>query len=158
MKKKRLLILPILSICTLLFCGVFSSSNLLKEESYVCALASSSEVEAFEATYLEVRTAQPEVCNTSKEDCDKLVNAYKLLTKDEQKTINQEPDVIDPKYTKGEVMTEIIRLYSKSNKGDSSSKTKLNQSTTIIIAVVVSLFGMSAISVLYILKNNKYIE
>ena len=54
---------------------------------------------------------------------------------------------------------EIIGIYSNlSNEDRVNNKKKLDQTTTIIIASVVSIVGMSAISVLFILKNNKYIE
>ena len=81
----------------------------------------------------------------------------KLNQNDRQKAVLTE-DPIQPIYTIGQYINELVKKFYNPTAANSVSKPKLDQSTTIIIAVVVSIFGMSAISVLYILKNKKVIE
>ena len=118
--------------------------------------------EDFLSRYNEIREKQHNenrsVCDTTKEEYQELVNLYSSLSSQEKKEVNALNDPYDSDYTIEEVMKEIVHLFYGSKDSNGIQKKRLDQSTTIIIAVIVSIFGMSAISVLYILKNNKYIE
>ena len=159
---KKLLSLLILPVMGLTLGLVASSFNSGLNDNYVSVSATSIEGEAFLNKYQEIRTIQHDedrsICDTTKDEYNQLIALYRPLSQSERDEINALKDPYDTKSTIGEVMKEIIRLFYSPKNTNDAPKQRLNQSTTIIIAVVVSIFGMSAISVLFILKNNKYIE
>ena len=162
MKKKNLLKLLMIPA---LFIGVsfgMVAANVSSNQNFVQIRADSPELTAFLTRFNEIRTLQnangKTICDTTKEEYEELVNLYSALTKAEQTTVNQTPDQFEANTTIGDMMKEIIRIHYNNHGSNEAPKAKLDQSTTIIIAAVVSIFGMSAISVLFILKNNKYIE
>lgn len=131
-------------------------------QNFLQIRADSPELTAFLTRFNEIRTQQnangKTICDTTKEEYQELVNLYASLTKAEQTSVNQMHDQFETNITIGDMMKEIIRIHYTNGGSNEAPKAKLDQSTTIIIAAVVSIFGMSAISVLFILKNNKYIE
>ncbi len=164
MKKWKLFNLLLLP---LLFGGftLLSASNLSNNEPNVIEVKAIDYLpfEDFMSEYTTIRNAQaddnrPSACDANKEEYDQIMEIYdKLNQNDRQKAVNT-PDPIQENYTIGQYINEIVRKFYTPAVSNSASKPKLNQSTTIIIAVVVSIFGMSAISVLYIMKNNKVID
>ena len=138
------------------------ATSLTSNQKYVQIRAESSELKAFLARFNEIRTQQnangKTICDTTKEEYEELVNLYASLSKADQKKANETYDLFETETTIGDMMKEIIRIHYTNHGSNEAPKEKLDQSTTIIIAAVVSIFGMSAISVLFILKNNKYIE
>ena len=83
---------------------------------------------------------------------------YSALSSADKDVVNATVDSRDNNYTIGYMIQQLVNKYYPNNQKHQQNKSKLDQKTTIIIAVVVSIFGMSAISVLYILKNNKFIQ
>ena len=162
MKSKKilkLLLLPALFMCVSFGCLAIKGNI---NQNFVQIRADSPELDAFLARFNEIRTQQNSsgktICDTTKEEYEELVNLYSALSKEEQNQVNSMPDTYETDTTIGTMMKEIIRIHYRNGGSNEAPKAKLDQSTTIIIAAVVSIFGMSAISVLFILKNNKYIE
>ena len=164
MKRNKLLVTLLLSL-GLLVAPITSSFASASNDNYAIVLATQEAKDQFVAKFTEIRTNQRNegrsVCDTTKEEYEELVAYYYDLTKEEKAEVNemQDPTNIEGEdYTIGDVMKEIVRLFYTPQTPNSVNKKKLDQKTTIIISVVVSIIGMSAISVLFILKNNKYIE
>jgi len=163
MKMKKLPILLLLSL-GMFIAPVATSFVSGSNSTYIAAHADSDAVNAFLTRFNEIREEQhnsdPEkgVCGTTKEQYNELIALYSALSQDEKEEVNAIKDTYDPDYTIGEEMKEIVRLYFSPQSISEAPKPKLDQKTTIIIASVVSIVGMSAISVLFILRNNKFIE
>ena len=162
MKKKNMLKLLLLP---LMFMGVSFATvagAVSFNQNVVMVRASSTEVDAFLNRFRAIRTQQNSegktICDTTKEEYEELVNLYSALSKEEQTEVNLLVDEYVADSTIGSMMKEIIRIHYTNGGTNEAPKEKLDQSTTIIIAVVVSIFGMSAISVLFILKKDNYIE
>ena len=162
MKKKnilKLMMLPLMFIGVSFAIPTYASQS---NQNYVQIRADSAAVDAFLARFREIRTVQntagKTICDTTKAEYEELVNLYAALTKEEQNQVNQLADEYVTDATVGSMMKEIIRIHYTNGGSNEAPKEKLDQSTTIIIAVVVSIFGMSAISVLFILKRDNYIE
>ena len=157
--KKSLLKLLLVPLLFLSFSMALILPSGISNSDYVQLRADSTAKEEF-INKLEAIINSHSVCDTTKEECDELIQLYANLTAKEKAEVNAMTFTEKGKqYTYEQAMKEIIRIYySGSTDSSGAPKQKLDQSTTIIIAVVVSIFGMSAISVLFILKNNKYIE
>ena len=148
-------------IALLLMFGVAfgATSTLSYNESYVPVLAGQSEVDNFvNVEWLSFREKNPDICNVSNEDYQDIIAKYRELDEKDKEAVNDTKDCLEADYTIGQLIQELVRTHNSSHPSGAIKKQKLDQSTTIIIAVVVSIFGMSAISVLYILKNKKVIE
>ena len=164
MKMKKLPILLLLSL-GMFFAPVATSFVSDANNTYVAVRADAQSKADFLAKFKEIRTLQRSegrsVCETTRDEYEQLLSFYYLLTNEEKTEINA---MLDPtnvegeSYTIGEVMKEIVRLFYSPQSISEAPKPKLDQKTTIIIASVVSIVGMSAISVLFILRNNKFIE
>lgn len=98
------------------------------------------------------------ICDKTKEEYEDMMSKYNQLDNLNKSVVNETNDPYEPEYTIGHMIKQLVNHFYPSNKKVEENKSKLDQSTTIIIAVVVSIFGMSAISVLYILKKDKVIE
>ncbi len=133
-------------------------------ESQVVALSATSEVslDEFLETYRTIRETQHSesrsICNTTKAEYDSILEKFNGLSQENKRIAKETKDNIQPEYTIGQVINELVRIFYANPVNTSSSKPKLDKSTTIIIAVVVSIFGMSAISVLFILKKDEVIK
>lgn len=154
MKMKKLTILLLLSL-GMFIAPVATSFVSGSNNTYIAAHADSDAVNAFLTRFNEIRAGQESICNTTKDEYNELIALYSALTQEEREEVNA---MMDGDYTIGEEMKEIIRLYFSPQSISEAPKPKLDQKTTIIIASVVSIVGMSAISVLFILRNNKFIE
>ena len=161
MKMKKLPILLLLSL-GMFIAPVATSFVSGSNNTYIAAHADSDAVNAFLTRFNEIREEQHNsgkgICDTTKEQYNELIALYSALSQDEKEEVNAIKDTYDPDYTIGEEMKEIVRLYFSPQSISEAPKPKLDQKTTIIIASVVSIVGMSAISVLFILRNNKFIE
>lgn len=157
MKMKKLPILLLLSL-GMFIAPVAASFVNGSNNTYVAAHAYSDAVNAFLHRFNEIREGQKSICETTKDQYNELIALYSALTQEEKEEVNAMIDEHDPDYTIGEEMKEIVRLYFSPQSISEAPKPKLDQKTTIIIASVVSIVGMSAISVLFILRNNKFIE
>ena len=164
MKKFRLFNLLLLSI-SLIGIGLVSSNSIFKNSESIVMVIADNEMsyDEFITEYTHIRKAQqesgrPSACDATIYEYNQIMEIYgKLNQNDRQKAVNT-PDPVQSVYTIGQYINEIVKKFYNPSAANSVSKPKLDQSTTIIIAVVVSIFGMSAISVLYILKNKKVIE
>ena len=158
MKMKKIPILLLLSL-GMFIAPVATSFVGGSNNTYVAAHADSDAANAFLTRFNEIREEQHNsgkgICDTTKDQYNELIALYSALTQEEREEVNA---MTDGDYTIGEEMKEIIRLYFSPQSISEAPKPKLDQKTTIIIASVVSIVGMSAISVLFILRNNKFIE
>ena len=157
MKMKKLPILLLLSL-GMFIAPVATSFVSGSNSTYIAAHADSDAVNAFLTRFNEIREGQESICYTTRDQYNELIALYSALTQEEREEVNSMIDDHDHDYTIGEQMKEIIRLYFSPQSISEAPKPKLDQKTTIIIASVVSIVGMSAISVLFILRNNKFIE
>lgn len=108
--------------------------------------------------WAEFRKAHPSVCDISKEDYEAMYRIYSSLEKEEKEYINAQPDGFEEGYTIGQVIKTLVNKYYPNQQKVREEKQKLDQSSIIVIATVVALVGATAISVLYILKNQKVIK
>lgn len=123
--------------------------------SYVNRSAASSD---FLAYWVQFRTDNPEVCEITKPVFEDMYrNHYLPLSQEDKDIVNASKD-IDEEYTIGQVIRGLVNTFYPNHNKVKEEKQKLDQSSIIIIATVVALVGASAISVLYILKNNKVIK
>lgn len=157
MKMKKLPILLLLSL-GMFIAPVATSFVSDSNNTYVAVHAYSDAINAFLTRFNEIREEQQSICDTTKDQYNELIALYSALSQDEKEEVNAMIDTNDHNYTIGEQMKEIIRLYFSPQSISEAPKPKLDQKTTIVIACVVSIVGMSAISVLFILRNNKFIE
>lgn len=157
MKMKKLPILLLLSL-GMFIAPVATSFVSDSNNTYVAVHAYSDAINAFLTRFNEIREEQQSICDTTKDQYNELIALYSALSQDEKEEVNAMIDANDHNYTIGEQMKEIIRLYFSPQSISEAPKPKLDQKTTIVIACVVSIVGMSAISVLFILRNNKFIE
>lgn len=159
MKFKKLLVTIIAS---LLFVGAFTVSHSLSNANsgvVEVKAAESEEWTNFMNTYTAEREAHSgSVCDIPKDACDEILAFYNKLSAEEKLSLNSIKDSIDDSFTIGQAINELLKKYYPSKEESDRPTDKISQSTAIIIVVVVSIVGMSAISVLYILKKDKVIE
>lgn len=141
-----------------------SSKNTVKTKSFVTKSASFSLVsrsnasEDFLAYWLVFREENPEVCEIDEATFkDMYFNHFLLLEEEDRKIVLAAKDV-DESYTIGQVIQGLVNTYYPNHNKVKEEKQKLDQSSIIVIATVVALVGATAISVLFILKNNKVIK
>ena len=161
-EKKNLLKLLLIPAFFMAVSFGYLASESVNHQNFLQIRADSPELTAFLTRFNEIRSQQNSsgktICDTTKAEYEELINLYSALTNEEKTQVNNTTDTYEPDTTIGAMMKEIIRIHYTNGGSNEAPKPKLDQSTTIIIAAVVSIFGMSAISVLFILKNNKYIE
>ena len=141
-----------------------SGKNSVKTESFVSkshsfALRSiTPEAQAFLDYWVEFRTAHEDVCDITQEAFSEMYfNHYLLLNESDRQEVLTHDDV-EEGYTIKQIIESLKNKYYPNNKKVKEEKQKLNQSSIIVIASVVALVGATAISVLFILKNNKVIK
>lgn len=159
MKFKKLFISIIAS---LLFIGVFTISNTLvfsQNKVVEVRAINSQEYDDFISEYNKQRALHPtSVCDIPEDACNKILELYNKLTPEEKLYLNSVKDELDDSFTIGQAINELLKKYYPSKEESDHPSDKISQSTAIIIVVVVSIVGMSAISVLYILKKDKVIQ
>ena len=142
-----------------------SSKNTVKTQVFECktpvisSVYRSSESESF-VDYWEndFRVNNPSVCDISYNSYREMYERYSALSKSDREIVNAIPDKYEPDYTIGEIVKYLVTRYYPNTQKVKAEKKKLDQSTIIIIATVVALVGATAISVLYMLKNQKVIR
>ena len=155
------LFLPLLLI-PMMF-GAFSKNIVktdvidVKTPAISCAIRINDE-HPFLDYWAEFRKAHPAVCDISKKDYEEMYRIYSSLEKEEKEYINAQPDGFEEGYTIGQVIKTLVNKYYPNQQKVREEKQKLDQSSIIVIATVVALVGATAISVLYILKNQKVIK
>ena len=106
----------------------------------------------------DFRVANPAVCDITKEAYEEMMSIYRKLTDADKAIVNSTKDALEDQYTIAQIIQTLVNKYYPNNQKMKEEKQKLDQSSIIIIATVVALVGATAISVLYILKNNKVIK
>ena len=140
----------------------FSSKNTVKTETFVAKSPSFSLVRSeytaqdFLAFWANFRQSH-EVCDITKEQYQEIYNNYSKLSHEDKEIVNNSDDK-DEGYKIGDVIRMLVNKYYPSTTKMKNEKKKLDQSSVIVIASVVALVGATAISVLFILKNNKVIK
>ena len=157
MKKILLGILFLPSLLGLLTLKSSNLSDFSAQKPSISRIYRSTESDGFLAFWLIFREENPAVCDITYDAYKAMYEKYSLLSKADKEIVNASPD-IEEGYTIGSIIKTLVNKFYPNNKKVQIEKQKLDQSTTIIIATVVALVGASAISVLYILKNNKVIE
>lgn len=143
--------------------GIFSK-NPVKTDLFATKTPSfsfinrSSESDSFLTYWVQFRSENPEVCDISETAFRTMYYEHYLLLSTEDRAIVNASNDVDEGYTIGQVIQSLVNKYYPNHNKVKEEKQKLEQSSIIIIATVVALVGASAISVLYILKNNKVIK
>ena len=106
----------------------------------------------------EFRPNNPAVCDITYEAYKPMYERYHELNKEDREILNETYDLLEPEYTIGHIVKVLVQRFYPNNKKVAANKKKLDQSAIIVIAVVVALVGATAISVLYILRNQKVIK
>ena len=106
----------------------------------------------------DFRANNPAVCDIPYEAYKEMYSRYLALSEGDRITVNATKDIRESDYTIGQIIRTLVNRFYPNNQKMENDKSKLDQSTIIVIATVVALVGATAISVLYILKNNKVIE
>ena len=105
----------------------------------------------------DFKPAGVRACDITKESYLEMMDRYQSLTKAEQAEVNLVND-LEEGYTIGDVIKTLVNKYYPNKQSIKEDKPKLDQRSIIILASVISIVGMTAISVLYILKNKKIIK
>ena len=97
------------------------------------------------------------ICDITYASYKEMYDKYVLLSKADREIVNSTPDYEDG-YTIEDSIKELIRIHANHAPQKDTERRTLNQSSTIIIIVVIAVFGMSTICVFFVLKNNKIIK
>ena len=97
------------------------------------------------------------ICDISYNSYREMYGKYVLLSNDDRKIVNLTPDY-EEGYTIEDSIKELIRIHGNHQNTKPAERRTLNQSSTIIIIVVIAVFGMSTICVFFVLKNNNIIQ
>ena len=161
--KKHKFLFPLGLLMSTLVCGASFAFN--NSDGY--RVSSASEVRVYRSVesdsfindvWTPFRVAHPDTCSVTYAEFKPVYVAFKALSSADQQVVSQTIDPIENEYTIGEVIKEMVRNVYPNNGSTKQEKQKLNQKSIIILAVTVSLIGASAISVLYILKNQNLIK
>ena len=141
-----------------------SSKNIVKTEAFAAESSSflrvnrSNAAQDFLDYWLVFREENPQVCDIDKATFDDMYYGHYLLLDESDRKIVRESKDVDEGYTIGQVIQGLINTFFPNHNKVKEEKQKLDQSSIIVIATVVALVGATAISVLFILKNNKVIK
>ena len=141
-----------------------SGKNTVKTKSFATKSASfaivsrSSASQDFLDYWLVFRAENPEVCEIDRATFNEMYYGHYLLLDEEDRKIVIAAKDIDEDYTIGQVIQGLVNTFFPNHNKVKEEKQKLDQSSIIVIATVVALVGATAISVLFILKNNKVIK
>ena len=97
------------------------------------------------------------ICDITYNSYKEMYSKYVLLSKSDRETVNSTPDY-EEGYTIEDSIKELVRIHANHAPQKDTERRTLNQSSTIIIIVVIAVFGMSTICVFFVLKNNKIIK
>ncbi|MCQ2802189.1 MAG: hypothetical protein MJ225_00655 [Bacilli bacterium] len=153
MKKLLLFLLMIPAFCLV-------GSNTPKEakslENNLVLLVNSKESDEF-LDYWENDFRKTPTCDVKYEDFMVMITKYQALSSADKEIVDNTTDVRDGCKIK-EVITTLVNRFYRITPQNTDKKDTLTKSTTIIIIVSVAVFGMSTISVFFILKNKKVID
>ena len=142
-----------------------SGKNTVKTESFATKSASFAMVSRSNASQdfidywrLDFRKENPDVCEIDRVTFNEMYYGHYLLLDEEDRKIVIAAKDIDENYTIGQVIQGLVNTFFPNHNKVKEEKQKLDQSSIIVIATVVALVGATAISVLFILKNNKVIK
>ena len=133
-----------------------NKQNLIRQEKY-------DEIQEISKTEDAIKDINEKIKESlNDEDLDFDINehqiVYSSLDQSEKEYINAQADGYEEGYTIGQVIRTLVNKYYPNKEKVKEEKQKLDQSSIIVIATVVALVGATAISVLYILKNQKVIK
>ena len=136
-----------------------SKTSVFYSEKPTISRSFSSQSEAFiEYWENDFREHNPAVCDITYEAYKEMYNRYLSLSESDRAIVNSTVDTREPDYTIGQIIKTLVNRFYPNNQKMQNEKSKLDQSTIIVIATVIALVGATAISILYILKNKKVIE
>lgn len=154
----KILLLALSLIGPLCFGGISSNAATRNNQEQIVLRNVSSEAQAFIDLWRNKREVEHiEVCDMAKEDFEELYAVYKTLSTEDKEIVDKTSDLEGSEYTIKQGMTYLINKYFTPKRSNSDKKT-LDQKTTIIIIVAVAIFGMSTISIFFVLKNGKIIK
>ena len=97
------------------------------------------------------------ICDITKEQFnDMYYNHYTVLTSEDRAAVNATADY-ESGYTIKNSIDQLASMFNKS-KSNINTKSNLDQPTSIIIVVSISIFGFSTISIFFIFKQKKFIQ
>ena len=96
------------------------------------------------------------ICDISKADYLEMFAKYTLLSTTDRKTVDATPDY-EEGFTIKDSIKELVNHYSDTSKSENKKPT-LAHSTTIIVVVSISVFGMTVICIFFALKNVNLIQ
>lgn len=160
MKLRKLLVAILLPM---MFVGVSlaaSNNSFNYAENIVEVKAATSEdYNNFINEYVRLREKYPNsICDITYSECNYLLELYSKLSIEEKSDLSEYNRDGKDTFSAAQAIAELKKKYYPDKEERDNKGEKISQSTAIIIVVVVSIFGMSAISVLYILKKDKVIE
>lgn len=143
--------------------GAFGKNNVKTELNFVKTPSISyairlNDEHPFLDYWASFREAHPAVCDITKEEFKEMYIVYMGLSQEEKDYVNAQADGVEEGYTIGQVIRTLVNKYYPNHNKVKEEKQKLDQSSIIVIATVVALVGATAISILYILKNQKVIK
>ena len=150
-----LLLIPVFSLG---FCGEKAQNNgLLPRKS----IENPSESEVFIAYWQEDFRKDDEgnlisICDITYDSYKEMYGKYTVLSDAARNEVDETPD-FEEGYTIKDSIKELVNRYEKTV-DDTNKKPTLNHKSTIIIVIVVAVFGMSVICVFVALKNGKIIK
>ena len=137
------------------------ASNYSQNSIVIAEAVEEATVQQFLEVYNAVRNAHQGkggICETTREEYEQIMEIYQKLSANNRENVKNMDDPIESEYKIGHMLEVLVSMYSSSRTNSGERKEKLTQSTAIIIVVVVSIVGMSAISTLFILKKDNLIE
>lgn len=140
------------------FCLV--GSNTPKEakslENNLVLLENSKDSDEF-IRYWETDFRTTPTCDVQYDKFMEMINKYQALSSEDKQIVDNTTDVRDGCKIK-KVITTLVNRFYRITPQNTDKKDTLTKSATIIIIVSVAVFGMSTISVFFILKNKKVID
>lgn len=97
------------------------------------------------------------VCDITYLSFKDMYSRYSLLDEESKKIINSTPDY-EEGYTIRNSIDTLIDRFKATQQVNNSNKRTLDQSSSIIVIVVIAVFGMSTICVFFVLKNGNIIQ
>ena len=158
----KTLLISILLFFPLIFGGYSNQSSenigFLPEKSLKMSVKSDEFISYWNDNFRKDENGQIiAICDITYASYRVMYEKYTELSKEDRTIVNATPDY-EEGYTIEDSIKELVRLHSNRGTQKDSDKRTLNQSTTIIIIVSVAVFGMSAICIFFVLKNNKIIQ
>ena len=95
------------------------------------------------------------ICDITYQSFKEMYDKFIALDKDDQNIVKTSAD-FEEGYTIGDSIQTLLTRFSPSIVPE--EKTSLKQSNTIILVIVIAVFGMSTISVFFVFKNDKLID